>query len=383
VNEPAGGPGTVGLRTVGQPAAVAAVRSMAVDPPHAILIVGPPSSGKATLAADLAALLLCERPLESRPCRACRGCRRVASGNHPDLHLLAPSGAADRIGLGGDPAMPGVRDLVAALALRPVEGTVRVAVVERAHRLSEDAQHALLKTLEEPPAGTVIVLCTEDEDALLATVRSRCARLRLGPVGPRAIEDLLESEGLADRPTAARLARLARGRPGVAVRLAESPEVVTARGELARLLIDLAGERCSVRLVRIREALARAVGVLDQGPGVAPDAGSSEAPRSAADRRRAAQLMIAIWRDVAYDAALARLGSIAPDGVNGSDRAGDTVPRDPDLLEETRDLGAAVPVGSMPSFLARLDEAARRLDVSASPELTLDVLALRWPSRVD
>jgi DNA polymerase-3 subunit delta' len=245
--------------------------------------------------------------------------------------------------------------------------------VERAHRLSEDAQHALLKTLEEPPAGTVIVLCADDEDALLETVRSRCARIRLGPVGPRPIEELLGSDGVADGPTAARLARLSRGRPGIARRLAETPDVITARGELARLLIDLAGERAATRLHRVREALARTVEILDRSASaLVTEAATSEGPRSAADRRRGAQWLIAIWRDVAYDAALARFG----DGGDGPTL------RDPELLEETRALGRSVPAGSMTSFLARLDEASRRLDISASPELTLDVLALRWPSRV-
>jgi hypothetical protein len=145
--------------------------------------------------------------------------------------------------------------------------------------------------------------------------------------------------------------------------LAGTPEVVAARAEVARIVIDLAAERPATRLVRAREALARALEVTADGDVEPP----SDGRRNPADRRRAAQWLIGVWRDVAYDAALA--------GVDGER------PRDPDLMEETRALGLAVPDGVMSSFLARLDDAARRLDVSASPELTVDVLALRWPSR--
>lgn len=356
-----------GATTVGQPAAVRMVTAMAADPPHALLLVGPASVGKTTLAHDLAARLLCQADEGDRPCGACRACRRVASGNHPDVHHLRPGGAADRIGIGGDPRAPGVRDLTGALALRPVEGRLRIAIVERAHRLTEDAQQALLKVLEEPPPDACLVLCSDDEEALLETVRSRCARVRLGPVGTREIEELLEARGLADRPTAARLARIAHGRPGEAVRLAAAPDVVVARGEIARSLLDLAGSTRADRLRVIRDALTRATEVTDS-IGL-PDAdvveGAAER-RTAAARRRGAQWLISIWRDLVHDILTSQLGG---SGL-----------RDPGVLEETADLAGRVALPAITAFLVRLDVAARRLDVSAGPELTVDVLALAWPA---
>src|SRR5439155_3924311 len=123
---------------------------------------------------------------------------------------LAPEGPGGQVGIGQ------VRSLATDLALLPMEGSRRIAIIESAHRLNEDAQNALLKTLEEPPAGATIILCADDEDRLLPTVRSRCARLRLGPLGARDIERLLDERELGDPPTAARLARLASGRPGLA-----------------------------------------------------------------------------------------------------------------------------------------------------------------------
>jgi len=128
-------------------AAGALVRGAA---PHAVLIVGPASVGKTTLADDLAAGLLCLAADPAvRPCRACRGCRLVAGGNHPDLHRLGPDGPGGQVVIGdaGRPASRGVRNLVAELAYLPVEGGHRVAIVEHAERMNEDAQNALLKTL--------------------------------------------------------------------------------------------------------------------------------------------------------------------------------------------------------------------------------------------
>src|SRR5215212_1865950 len=191
--------------------------------PHGILVTGPSGVGKSTFADDVAAALLCRNEDPSaRPCRTCRGCRALEHGNHPDLHRLAPVGAGSVIPIGGREDR-GVRDLVRDLALLPVEGGARVAVITGADRMTEDAQAAFLKTLEEPPAGTVLLLTATDEERLLDTIRSRCVRIRLGPVRRREVEALLVDDGLAEPPLAARLARLSDGRPGDAVALARAP----------------------------------------------------------------------------------------------------------------------------------------------------------------
>jgi DNA polymerase-3 subunit delta' len=163
----------------------------------------------------------------------------------------------DRIGEPG-PEPGTIRWLIKELALLPMEGGARVAILEHAERLNEPAQQALLKTLEEPPAGVTIDLGADDEERLLPTVRSRCARIRLGPVSGRDIEGVLGDLGLADAPTAARLARLAEGRPGLAVAYARAPEAVAIRGEVARALLDLLGAGPADRLRIIRELLGRA-----------------------------------------------------------------------------------------------------------------------------
>ena len=277
-----------GARTRGQPAALAAVGSMIRGgAPHAVLLVGPAGVGKTTLALDLAAGLLCtaDDPA-ARPCGTCRACRLVASGGHPDVHRVGPEGPGRQVVIGGPGArVRGIRDLIADLALLPVEGGARVAIVEAAQRMNEDAQAALLKTLEEPPAGVTLILCADAEEPLLPTIRSRCARLRLGPVGIRDVEAILAEHGVADAPLASRLARITGGRPGLALAWARQPEALRVRDELSRSLLDLLAARPAERLAGVRAAVLRAGSLTSMGDGAAEPA---PVVAKAASRRAAA-----------------------------------------------------------------------------------------------
>jgi DNA polymerase-3 subunit delta' len=306
---------------------------------------------------------------------------------------------------GPDARFRGVRNLIADLALMPVEGGWRVAIIESADRMNEDAQSALLKTLEEPPPGVTIILTADREWRLMPTVRSRCQRVRLGLVGPRDIEAIVADHGLADPPTAARLARLAGGRPGLALAYARAPESVLVRAELARTLLDLTDARPSARLAAARAAIPRAMALLallaspdasgtptqtarggrrtgasspatdtpSPDPAEASDADDDETAAGAraipaAERRRAVELLLTLWASVARDVLLAGSG-------------GDRSVADPVLLEESAATAAAIPPGSAAAFLARLAGRAELLEANVSPELVLDSVVLGWPSR--
>ena len=386
-----------GARTRGHPAALAAVGSMIRGgAPHAVLLVGPAGVGKTTLALDLAAGLLCTADdVDRRPCGVCRACRLVASGVHPDVHRIGPEGPGRQVVIGGPGSrVRGIRDLIAGLALLPVEGGARVAIVDAAHRMNEDAQAALLKTLEEPPAGVTVILCADAEEPLLPTIRSRCARLRLGPVGTRDVEAILGEQGVADAPLAAQLARIATGRPGLALAWARQPEALRVRDELSRSLLDLLDARPAARLAGVRAAAARAaslIAVADGAGDVAVPAPSSAAATAAssatdsndagadagddagtptrtpaAERRRAAEALVALWTDVARDLALTR---------RGLDRS----VRDLGLLDETAAMAARLDAADLDAFLDRLGRAGVLLIGNVSPELLLDDLALAWP----
>jgi DNA polymerase III delta' subunit len=404
--------------TRGQARALAEVDSMILGrAPHAVLFVGPGSVGKTTLALDLAAGLLCNDPdPAARPCRHCRGCRQVTSGNHPDLHRLAPEGPGGqiRIGKASDPEQGTVRHVIGELSLLPVEGGARVVIVEQAHRLNDDAQNALLKMLEEPPAGVTIILCADDEECLLPTVRSRCVRVRLGPVGGREIEDWLGELGVADAPRAARLARLADGRPGLALAYAHSADAERLRGEIARGVIDMLSQRRQPRLAAVRE-LMKSAGALDSAldqwrRSAASDAAAADgaaatggrgkkgkaakaatvavdsenaagataaapgedpaAPKlAAADRRSAANTLVEIWSSVGRDLAVARAG-----GVRQLHEMA--------LIDDVREVAPLVSIATLQIFLEQLGKVAVQLDENVNPELALDVLAMSWP-RVD
>jgi hypothetical protein len=416
------GEATFNAVTRGQPAARAAIRTLiSGGTARTVLLVGPSSSGKTTLALDLAAGLLCtDRDPAVRPCRVCRGCRLVDSGNHRDLHRLAPEGPGGQVRI-GDPHHPEpgtVRHLIGEMALLPAEGGARVAIVEQAHRLNPDSQNALLKLLEEPPDGATIVLCADDEELLLPTVRSRCTRIRLGSAATREIEAWLGELGAADAPTAARLARLSGGRPGLALAYARSPDAARLRGELARGVVDMLAQGRHERIVSVREllksataleaALAATRGSLAianagapgdtgtkrrRGRGAAAvetaavvaetradddttadstadstaeatDEPAARTPASA--RRAAAATLLEVWTSVARDLAIAHAGAKRSLRETG-------------LVDEIREIAPRVDRATLLRFIDRANWVAAQGDAYINPELALDVLALAWP----
>jgi hypothetical protein len=257
-----------GFRTHGQPAALDIVARAIVSerPPNAILIAGPERVGKTTLALDLAAGLLClaDDPTE-RPCRGCMACRKVDHGNHPDLHRLSPAGA------GGQIRIDQARSLIVDLALLPLEGRFRVAIVAAAQRLNPDAQNALLKTLEEPPAGA----CSSS----VPTMRRSCstpsaAAVRGSAAGSRGDDDR-RAAGRArrgrtidrgrHRPPCRWPTRAGDGAGGVV-------DVLIHRARLSRSLLDLteAGRRQRLAAAALLADAATVAEVIERRDGELP-----------------------------------------------------------------------------------------------------------------
>lgn len=155
--------------------------------------------GKRTLALAVARALLCpDGAARGDACGVCPACHRTGKGLHPDLFLAEPEGASLTL------KIERVRDLVREIDARPFEASARAILIDDAHTMTEQAQNALLKSLEEPPPTSHVFLVTPSPQTLLTTIRSRCQTLRLGPLPSALLEQTL-AERLSLSPAEARL----------------------------------------------------------------------------------------------------------------------------------------------------------------------------------
>jgi DNA polymerase-3 subunit delta' len=194
------------------------------SPRHAYLFTGPYGVGRRTLALRFAQALNCPRPVSPGvPCRTCRTCKLIDQMQYPDLSVVQ----ADQVG--GTLKVDQVRELQHSLALAPYEGRYRVALLLRFEEANLNAANALLKTLEEPPSQVVLVLTAESAERLLPTIVSRCEVLRLRPLPLTIVQQGLQSIwGLPD-DQARLLAHISGGRPGYALQLHNSPDLLVQR----------------------------------------------------------------------------------------------------------------------------------------------------------
>ena len=149
---------------------------------HAYLISGEKGVGKKTLAGYMASALLCKSG-NRRPCGVCRNCILCKNGEHPDLILIrkgipiAPGVKKDRTTI----PVEDIREMIRLCGVQSSDGNIHVVLLFDADKMTPQAQNCLLKTLEEPPPDTYIILVTDHPETLLATVKSRCRQHRVKP----------------------------------------------------------------------------------------------------------------------------------------------------------------------------------------------------------
>ena len=183
--------------------------------PHALLLVGGRGMGIAQFADALAAGILCRQPTAEGACGECKSCILFEAGNHPDLFRVEPEEEGKAI------KVDAVRDLIASVQLRSQYGRHKIAIINPAEAMNRSAANSLLKTLEEPPSSSLLILISPQPSLLPVTIRSRCQRLdfvsRIDDEGSRWLAQRLDIA-----PDKAKdLLLLVRGQPLDAVELAE------------------------------------------------------------------------------------------------------------------------------------------------------------------
>ena len=198
---------------------------------HAYLFVGMEGVGKKTIALGLAKAIHCSAATGDF-CGECPDCARIQANNHPDVRIIEPLAGKKEI------SIQQIRELEKELNFRSFSGKKKIAIVDPATLMNLSAQNALLKTLEEPPQDSVLILIASSGGALLPTLRSRCLRVTFGPLARDLISGFLVSRKGFGAETAEFLAAMSPGSLGAVVSI-DTQELLDRRREWVRLISGL------------------------------------------------------------------------------------------------------------------------------------------------
>ncbi len=215
-------------------------------PFHAYIFQGEVGCGKETMAKTFAAGLQCTSESGDRPCGTCASCKQLDSGNQPDViwvnRELSSIGVDD------------IREKInGSIAIKPFHSPYKIYIVPEAERMTEAAQNALLKTIEEPPEYGIIILLTSNINALLPTIQSRCLKLEFRPLTTATVEKyLMDKYNVADY-RARTSAIFAQGNLGKAIRYIESEDFEEKKDKVLRILKNVQNMDVSEMLEVIKE----------------------------------------------------------------------------------------------------------------------------------
>lgn len=299
--------------------------------PQALLLTGPPNVGKCTVARFLAQQLNCQQT--PAPCGQCISCRKIVSGNHPDVRIFDSDDQALKI--------DDIRNLQRELSLSPNEGRYRIVVLANFERATLSAANALLKTLEEPASQAILVLTVTDPGALLPTIVSRCQMLALRPLANEVVVNALQTHWQAEPEQAELLAQLAAGRLGWAVRALTDAEFLNRREQHLQELISLLQAGRAERL-----------------------AYAHQLSRDSVMLKEVLTLWLTIWRDLL----LLQSGAAQTKIMNLNWQA------------RLQQLAGHSTLADASNMVARLRTALINLERNVNPRLNLEVLLLKLPS---
>jgi DNA polymerase-3 subunit delta' len=313
--------------------------------PTALLFAGPEMTGRKTVALEFSRVLLCPDASDAVACGECSSCRRVTSGNHPDIDRwgIDRQEAVKGVSKSGTLTIESVRAIAGSATQRPHESERRVVIVDNAETLGEDAQQALLKTLEDAPAFTSIILIATTVESIISTVRSRVVEVPFQLVPSPVIAAGLKALRLD--VDADLIAQLAQGRAGWAVAAASDSSVVERmRDETALVEQWIAASRRD----RLVEAYRRGDSVVQKRASVQ-------------DVRKTLDLATLVWRDLLLSAS-----------------GNENLAFDPDRAQ--RLLGSARPgTGDIYQALVACRQCQFDLQHNVRPKLALELMVNQWP----
>lgn len=200
---------------------------------HAYIINGEYGSGRQTIASALAKTIQCQSKTDDTDaCGVCTLCKQAESHNHPDIKYITH-----------DKTSISVNDIREQLnndiSIKPYSSEYKIYIIPDANKMTEQAQNALLKTIEEPPVYAIIILLTENCDSLLPTIRSRCVTLTMNPVEKDKICTYLENKFQLEPEQAQIAANYCQGNIGKAIRFASSSDFIEMKNQVLKLLKNL------------------------------------------------------------------------------------------------------------------------------------------------
>ena len=198
-------------------------------PFHAYLFQGEEGVGKEALARTFAAGLQCQSASADKPCKECVSCRQMESGNQPDVIWVT----REKASLGVDEIR---EQLCNTMDIKPFSSPYKIYLVPEAEKMTEAAQNALLKTIEEPPEYGIVILMTSNISALLPTIQSRCLTMEFRPLSTAVVESYVKEHCQVPDYQARASAAFAQGNLGKAMRYAKSEDFIERKDHIISLL---------------------------------------------------------------------------------------------------------------------------------------------------